>query len=186
MQEIALAETPCQGHRPARNQRRRQREDLLQRLSVFVVDVPPLREHLEDLESLVSQFIAEFNARSGKHVQVVPPSAWQRMREYDWPGNVRELRNVVERSVLLADGATFPETWLPTGRHVSAQRESEDGSVVRYTLDGEESLDQLEERVLRAALEQTGGNVAAAARLLGITRQTLRYRLEKYGVGGSK
>jgi two-component system response regulator AtoC len=161
------------------------REDLLHRLSVFVVEVPPLRERVEDIEQLVMQFIAEFNAASGKEVRVVSPEAWTRLRSYDWPGNVRELRNVVERSVLLSAGAAFPETWLPggDGAPTAAQR-GDEGRVLRYVLDGRESLDDWEHRVLAAALEQTNGNVTAAARLLGVSRQTLRYRLEKHGITG--
>jgi two-component system response regulator AtoC len=161
------------------------REDLLHRLSVFVVDVPPLRERPQDIEPLVTQFIAEFNARSGKEVRVVSPEAWSRLRGYDWPGNVRELRNVVERSVLLSAGSAFPETWLPgVGRSKPAAGATDDGRVLRFVLDGRESLDDWERRVLSAALAQTEGNVSAAARLLGMSRQTLRYRLEKYGIGG--
>jgi two-component system response regulator AtoC len=140
---------------------------------------------VEDIEQLVMQFIAEFNAASGKEVRVVSPEAWTRLRSYDWPGNVRELRNVVERSVLLSAGAAFPETWLPggDGAPTAAQR-GDEGRVLRYVLDGRESLDDWEHRVLAAALEQTNGNVTAAARLLGVSRQTLRYRLEKHGITG--
>ncbi|MGD8729309.1 MAG: sigma-54 dependent transcriptional regulator [Gemmatimonadota bacterium] len=161
------------------------REDLLHRLSVFVVKLPPLRERPEDIEPLVMQLIAEFNARSGKEVKVVSQAAWSRLRAYDWPGNVRELRNVVERSVLLSTGAQFPETWLPgEGTSSAVGSDRDDDRVLRFVLDGKETLDQWESRILAAALEQTEGNVTAAARLLGVSRQTLRYRLEKYGIGG--
>jgi DNA-binding NtrC family response regulator len=161
------------------------RPDLLHRLSVFEVEIPPLRQRLDDLELLVTEFIAEFNLRAGKRVQVVSPTAWVRLRGYDWPGNVRELRNVVERSVLLSDGTQLPETWLPhaTG---GTQPSGDDSRSVSFVLGGGESLDQWEGRAIRAALEQSGGNVAAAARLLGVSRQTLRYRLEKHGIRGGR
>ena len=162
------------------------REDLLHRLSVFCVDVPPLRDRPEDIEPLLTQFIAEFNARSGKRVQTVSPEAWARIRGYDWPGNVRELRNVVERSVLLSDGTTFPETWLPSVTRSSSPEEADAGRVLRFVLDGRETLEHWEERILRAALDQTEGNVAAASRLLGMSRQTLRYRLEKHVIRASE
>jgi len=162
------------------------REDLLHRLSVFEIDVPPLRERPEDIEPLVVQFIAEFNARSGKDVKIVSQSAWSRLRAYDWPGNVRELRNVVERSVLLSTGTQFPETWLPgDGAAEPHAQRADDGRVLRFVLDGRETLDQWEARVLAAALAQTDGNVSAAARVLGVSRQTLRYRMEKHGIDGS-
>jgi len=177
----------------------RLREDLFHRIALFRIDVPPLRERIEDLESLVKGFVAEFNARSGKSVRVVPDLVWERLRAYPWPGNVRELRNVIERSVLLSDGPVLPDRWLhlqgggSTGRaesHGGAPmtgtdaRSADDPARIVFNLDGSESLDDLEERVLRRALELADGNVSAAARRLGITRQTLRYRIEKYGLDG--
>ncbi|MCG6986580.1 MAG: sigma-54 dependent transcriptional regulator [Gemmatimonadetes bacterium] len=174
----------------------RLREDLFHRLSLFRVEVPPLRERLEDLEPLVMRFIAEFNARSSKTVRVVPDSVWRRLRGYTWPGNVRELRNVIERSVLLADGPVLPERWLqvpegvPEGASAPApqgaalpQDTGDSGAVLAVRLDGSESLDGMEARILRHALELVDWNVSAAARLLGVSRQTLRYRIDKHGLG---
>jgi DNA-binding NtrC family response regulator len=170
----------------------RLREDLFHRLSLFRIEVPPLRERLDDLESLVMRFIAEFNARSGKLVRVVPESVWRRLRGYSWPGNVRELRNVIERSVLLADGPVLPERWLQVRDSATDVQPSaspapvptdESGPVLAVRMDGSESLDDMEARILRHALELAGGNVSAAARLLGVSRQTLRYRIEKHGIG---
>jgi transcriptional regulator with PAS, ATPase and Fis domain len=171
----------------------RLREDLYHRLSLFRIDVPPLRERLEDLEPLVQRFVAEFNARSGKSVRVVPDAVWNRLRSYSWPGNVRELRNVIERSVLLSEGPVLPDRWLQlqgaqggTGAAPPAQSPGvQDEERVTFLLDGSESLDDLEERILERALDLSDGNVSAAARRLGITRQTLRYRIEKYGLDDS-
>ena len=177
----------------------RLREDLYHRLALFRIDVPPLRERLADLEPLVQRFVADLNARSGKSVRVIPDAVWARLRAYSWPGNVRELRNVIERSVLLSDGPVLPDRWLQlqadgrpsaTGGVAPAATVSgngggpgpEEDEKVVFVLDGSESLDALEERVLRRALELSDGNVSAAARRLGITRQTLRYRIEKYGL----
>jgi len=171
----------------------RVREDLFHRLSLFRLEVPPLRERLEDLEALVHRFIAESNARSGKDVRVVRNSVWQRLRRYNWPGNVRELRNVIERSVLLSEGTVLPERWLqvpeggahlepaPAGSRPPDSAEPE-GTVISFQLDGGETLDELEERILRRALQLANGNVSAAARSLGVSRQTLRYRIEKHGI----
>jgi two-component system response regulator AtoC len=165
------------------------REDLFHRLALFRIDVPPLRDRLDDLEPLVQRFVAESNARSGKSVRVIPDDVWARLSAYSWPGNVRELRNVIERSVLLAEGPVLPDRWLqlqadgaPGSTSPRAAPGGDDAETVVFTLDGSESLDALEERVLRRALELTAGNVSAAARRLGITRQTLRYRIEKYGL----
>jgi DNA-binding NtrC family response regulator len=174
----------------------RLREDLFHRLALFRIDVPPLRRRLEDIEALVQRFVAESNARSGKSVRVIPDGVWATLRAYSWPGNVRELRNVIERSVLLSEGPVLPDRWLQLqadggtplsgavgdGDRGASRTAQESAESVVFVLDGSESLDALEERVLRRALELTEGNVSAAARRLGITRQTLRYRVEKYGL----
>jgi two-component system, NtrC family, response regulator AtoC len=98
------------------------RSDLFHRLSVFRLDLPPLRERLEDLEDLLPLMVAEFNAVAGRNVKIIPEEVYRRMRRYDWPGNVRELRNVVERAVLLADGEVFPEQWLQLGGALARPR----------------------------------------------------------------
>jgi len=157
------------------------RDDLYHRLSVFRLDLPPLRARIEDLDDLVPLFIAELNASAGKRVRVVPVEAWDEMRRYHWPGNVRELRNAVERCVLLSDSEVFPTQWLQlpdTNRPVA------DGGDdwLRLPLDGSLGLDDMERRILELALAKTDRNVTAAARLLGTTRQTLRYRVAKHGL----
>lgn len=158
------------------------RGDLFHRLCVFNLELPPLRLRVEDLEDLVPLFIAEFNAKAGKSVRVVPAEVWARLRDYDWPGNVRELRNVVERCVLLSEGAVFPAQWLqlPPGSHPQPARENGEG--LWLPLDGSITLDEMDRRIVKAALERASFNITAAARLLGSTRQTLRYRAQKYGL----
>ncbi len=88
------------------------RADLYHRLSVFRVQLPPLREAKEDLDELVPLFVAEYNAKAGRQVRNIPPEVWNKLRAHDWPGNVRELRNVIERCVLFSDGPDFPGQWL--------------------------------------------------------------------------
>ena len=115
----------------------------------------------------------------------VPDRVWERLREYPWPGNVRELRNVLERSVLLARSTLLPLRWLQLSPEMGALTESPsdvDDDGIRLPLDGSKTLDELEAAILRAALERNGFNVAATARALGATRQTLRYRIEKHGI----
>jgi DNA-binding NtrC family response regulator len=158
------------------------RTDLYHRLSVFRMDLPPLRERLEDLVDLMPLMIAEFNAVADRRVRVVPERVYRRLRQYDWPGNVRELRNVVERAVLLADGEVFPEHWLQLGSTLgrSVTGPSTDGNRLVIPLDGSMALDEMDSYIIQTALEKTGYNITAAARALGTTRETLRYRIQKY------
>jgi len=162
------------------------REDLYHRLSVFRLDMPPLRSRQDDLDDLVPLFIDEFNAKAGKRVRRVPESVWRKLRRYPWPGNIRELRNVIERCVLFAATDVFPEKWLqlpePAASGETGVGAQDDDRLLCVPVDGSVSLDDVERLMIRRALERSGSNVAAAARLLGVTRQTLRYRLEKYGL----
>ncbi len=161
------------------------RQDLYHRLSVFNLDLPPLRRRIEDLDELVPAFVAEFNALSGKRVGKVPDAVWEKLKDYSWPGNVRELRNVLERSVLLAESTTLSLRWLQLPKEDAlgiGDRTVDQGDGVHVPLDGSQSLDEMEAKVLQEALERSRYTVTAAARRLGVTRQTLRYRIEKHGI----
>jgi DNA-binding NtrC family response regulator len=162
------------------------RDDLYHRLSVFGLTLPPLRERPEDLEQLVPAIVAEYNAKAGRSVRVLPPAVWEALRAYDWPGNVRELRNVIERCVLFAEGEVFPAQWLQLpargGGVQSASPTAAAGDSIALPLDGSMSLDDMDRHIVATALERAGYNVTAAARNLGTTRQTLRYRARKYGL----
>jgi two-component system, NtrC family, response regulator AtoC len=158
---------------------------LLHRLSVFRLDLPALRDRKQDLEELVPLFVAEFDAKAGKSVRVIPDQVWSRLFAHDWPGNVRELRNAVERCVLLADTETLPARWLQlqgdaTGPPSAAA--AIEGSRLSLPLDGSMTLDEMDRQIIKAALERSNSNATAAARLLGSTRETLRYRIHKYGL----
>ncbi|MBW2386329.1 MAG: sigma-54-dependent Fis family transcriptional regulator, partial [Deltaproteobacteria bacterium] len=108
---------------------------------------------------------------------------WSALRAYDWPGNVRELRNVIERCVLFAEGSTFPARWLQLpGQIENGHQPSIEGDVLSLPLDGSMSLEDMDRYIVRTALDRTGFNLTAAARNLGTTRQTLRYRAQKYGL----
>jgi two-component system response regulator AtoC len=161
------------------------RGDLFHRLSVFQLDIPPLRSRIEDLDDLVPLFISEYNVAAGKRVRDIPDEAWAAMRRHRWPGNVRELRNAIERSVLLADGERLPAEWLQLeqpGTAATALRATASGDSLCVPLDGSMSLDDMERFILEEALQRAHFNVTAAARSLGTTRQTLRYRIEKYAI----
>ena len=162
------------------------RSDLFHRLSVFRLDLPPLRERIEDLEQLVPVLIDEYNARSGRQVREVPDAVYEQMRSYHWPGNVRELRNVVERAVLLARDSVFPIEWLQLGQGAATapgSGPSVEGDRLTIPLDGSMALDEMDSYIIRTALERSNFNVTAAARALGTTRETMRYRIQKYRLG---
>ena len=158
------------------------RSDLYHRLNVMSLRVPPLRERLEDLDELVPRFIADSNRKSAKNVKHISPQAWRNLKSYDWPGNVRELRNVLERCVLLASDENFPEQWLqlPNISSQPAVQQHENG--IFLPLDGSLSLHDMEKYLIQEVLNRTDENVTAAARMLGTTRETLRYRVQKYNL----
>jgi DNA-binding NtrC family response regulator len=161
------------------------REDLYHRLSVFVLDIPPLRSRIEDLEELVPLFVDELNVVAGKRVTTIPEPAWEAMRQYSWPGNIRELRNAIERCVLLAEGERLPTEWLQLGQPSGPGGQLSlgvDSNVLRLPLDGSLSLDDMEKAIIEEVLDRTRHNVSAAARMLGTTRQTLRYRIDKHRI----
>jgi DNA-binding NtrC family response regulator len=163
------------------------RQDLYHRLSVFRLHLPPLRECRGDLDELVPLFIAEFNASSGKQVRVVPEEVWELLRAYDWPGNVRELRNVIERCVLLSDGPVLPGQWLqlPGVSVGNSLGPTAGANGLLIPLDGSMALDDMDCYIIRTVLDRYAGNVTAAARALGTTRETLRYRVRKYGLNAA-
>ena len=165
------------------------RGDLYHRLSVFDLTLPPLRSRPEDLEDLVPMIVEEYNAKSGKRVSVIPDEVWAALQSYRWPGNVRELRNVIERSVLLSDGVNFPMEWLQLPDRETAGDGAEptvEGNHIILPLDGSLSLEDMDRYIVSTALERADHNMSAAARTLGTTRQTLRYRAQKYGLTESK
>ncbi len=160
------------------------RRDLFHRITVFTLELPAMRVRKEDLKDLVPLFVAEYNLKAGKAVRVVPDAVWSALYAHDWPGNVRELRNVIERCVLLSDSATLAAQWLqlepPEPNSAGGPRVGPHDVVL--PLDGSMTLDDIERHVLTLALERSNFNVTAAARLLGTSRETLRYRVNKYGL----
>jgi len=157
------------------------RADLYHRLSVFALELPPLRERIDDLDELVPLIVEEFNAKAGKAVREIPTGVWSALRAHDWPGNVRELRNVIERCVLFSDGPVLAGRWLQLPGAAPAEPDVRvEGEVLALPLDGSMSLEDMDRLIVRTALERSGYNITAAARTLGTTRQTLRYRAQKY------
>src|SRR5205809_1524647 len=150
------------------------REDLYYRLNVIPIVLPPLRVRRTDVPLLVEHFVKKY---TGARPRSVNPKALNVLVEYDWPGNVRELESVIERSLLLAEGDEIQPQDLPAAvrARVTVRR-------IPLALDIPDSgidLDEVERSLVLRALEKTDGNVSRAARLLGINRRTLQYRLEK-------
>lgn len=154
------------------------RADLYHRLNVFSLPLPPLRNRIEDLQDLVPPIIAHYNTQANKRVDRLEEKGWEKIMNYSWPGNVRELRNALERCVLLSEGDTLAQQWLQLGHdHLLSPGVSDSGFFI--PLDGSCSLEEIEQRILNHALEKNSGNIAATARMLGTTRDTIRYRLTK-------
>ena len=163
------------------------REDLFYRLNVATIFIPPLRERRDDIIPLVQRFLNEFAGASEDGMRKIDPQAERTLLNYDWKGNVREIRNAVERIALLEDGDTLLHEHLDflggLRRTTSAATDSASAGGDGFMLptDGV-VLDELNKDLIQQALEMTGGNQVRAAKLLGLTRGTLRYRLDKYGI----
>lgn len=156
------------------------REDLFYRLNVVSLSVPPLRERREDIGLLAENFVKNAAKKSGKTFGKLSGAILEKLRSYPWPGNIRELQNVTERAVVMSQEAELrPEDFVlaeTTGKAVSTLRG--DGGELDFN-----SLKELEERTLLDAIRRSSGNVAKAARLLGISRGTVYRRLRKYDIG---
>ena len=153
------------------------RQDLFYRLNVFPIQVPSLRERMDDIPLLVTYMVERYAQRAGKQIGNIQKETLELFQAYDWPGNIRELQNVIERAVVLCESETFSvdETWLkPEGHRLS-------GSVVPF----DASLFEREKAMIETALADCGGQVAGptgAAAKLGLPRQTLDSRIKAMGI----
>ncbi|HEX8725894.1 MAG TPA: sigma-54 dependent transcriptional regulator [Gemmatimonadaceae bacterium] len=155
------------------------REDLFYRLNVLPVTIPPLRERPEDVAPLAAHFVDMLCRELGQARREIAPDGLAALEAYSWPGNARELENVLERVLLLEDGPVIRRSDLPP-EFQAAAAPPEKAFVL--PADGFD-LEIVEREFISQALERTNGNKTQAARLLGLSRDTLRYRLEKYGIG---
>ena len=173
------------------------RQDLYYRLNVYPIRIPPLRERVEDIEPFARHLLQRFCALHDKHVGGFTDRALHALRAYAWPGNVREMENRIERGVILADAgqpmgaeslfsdAPTPPGTMPThtleasGRLRDAPPPPHASALVDQLLGGPLALPALEAELIEQAVTRSGGNLAAAARLLGLTRPQLSYRLDK-------
>lgn len=155
------------------------RQDLYFRLNVVTLDMPPLRDRVEDIPLLAQKFLARYSAKNNKRIKGFTPGAMDCLLKHPWPGNVRELENVVERAVVLLVGDYVGERELPVS--VSSGPAGNGKGEVRLT---GLSLDEVEKKAVLQTLEACGGNKSEAARQLGVTRKTLHAKLARYGLAG--
>ena len=163
------------------------REDLFYRLNVVPICLPPLRERKEDVPLLVEHFLTKFNERLRKGVRSVEPGAMDKLTEHPWPGNIRELENVIERTLLFADGPILKSSDLPV--EISGSRSGPIpqapnpappvGSLKDLV---KKETDRLEREIIVRALDETGGNVTQTAKLLKISRKSLQLKMKEFGL----
>ena len=157
------------------------REDLYYRLNVVPINIPPLRERKEDIPFLAQHFVQEAGAGYGLRAwNPSPTPAMEKLMAYHWPGNVRELENVIERSLVMCSGDGTGCCRYQAGERCrrAAARRPDDAHFLPEGM----TLDQYEQELIREALRRADGNKSQAARLLGLTRNALRYRLTQMGL----
>jgi len=154
------------------------REDLYYRLNVVPLNIPPLRERKVDIPFLANHFVQKLAPDTGASVEGITDAAMEKLVSYHWPGNVRELENVIERSLVMAAGTQLDAADI---KLESAPRPRQQSGDTHFLPDGM-SLDQYEQDIIKEALRRADGNKSQAARLLGLTRNALRYRLTQMGM----
>jgi DNA-binding NtrC family response regulator len=161
------------------------REDLYYRLNVVAIDIPPLRDHKEDIPALANFFLERYARESAKPVTSITPEAMKKLMNYHWPGNVRELQNIIERGVTLSfapSSETAQGTMLDAADIYLDDPSARPSAGTPHVLPPGMTLEQWEDETIREALRRANGNKSQAARALGLSRNALRYRLSKLGV----
>jgi DNA-binding NtrC family response regulator len=157
------------------------RQDLYYRLNVVPISIPPLRERKEEIPYLVDYFIARFARESDKPLTGITPAALKLLMDFHWPGNVRELENIIERATALSTGTVIDTVDIRLDISPPRPATPLAGESTPFPPEGM-TLEQFEDEIIREALRRAGGNKSQAARLLGLSRNALRYRLSKLGV----
>jgi two-component system NtrC family response regulator len=157
------------------------REDLFYRLNVMEIEVPPLHERVDDIPLLVKHFVEKYREDKGKNKIELSPEAWKALYTYMWPGNVRELENVIERAVVLNPEGTITPEDLPE-EVKGAEAEFDVERLVPSNVPLPAALEQIEEKMIRRALEQCNNVQAHAANMLGITKSLIQHKLKKYKI----
>jgi two-component system response regulator AtoC len=164
------------------------REDLFYRLNVLPIHLPPLRERPEDIPALTSHFLGKYKERHGIKVGSVSPEAMTVLMDYPWPGNVREMENAIERSVLLAEGENITVSALPPAVREKMGSASPGTALKKGiysdSLSIKKAARDMEEYLIRRALERSHGNRTHAAELLELSHRALLYKIKEYGIKG--
>lgn len=157
------------------------REDLYYRLNVVTILLPPLRERVEDIPALVHHFIKKVREESGQDIETVSPAAMKYLLAYTWPGNIRELENVIERaSVLSRDFTIEVDDLTPNILEESNGLQNTANNFKEEESDYTKRMEEFEKQLIFSALMESRGNISRAAKLLGLKRTTLRYKMEKH------
>ena len=162
------------------------REDLYYRLNVVPITVPPLRARIEDVPRLVDHFVRRYNDEFKKHIRGFTPEALSLLASYTWPGNVRELQNVVERTMVLVEGPFIGPADLPLDVTVAPGRSGPGGAPESLRMDLNQASDRFERIIVQRVLEEVGGNVSEAARVLGLHRNSLKMKLARWKLVGGE
>ena len=158
------------------------REDLYFRLNVFCLQLPPLRERVEDIPLLAEHFLARYGSGNESQPLRIEPDAMRCLMAHRWPGNIRELENIVERVCILCDDGCITSSCLPPTVRLP-DGNGHDGSVGNENFSIKKAEDAIERELIRKALVKTGGNRTQAAKLLEISHRSLLYKLKEYGNG---
>ena len=156
------------------------REDLYYRLNVIPIFLPPLRERIEDIPALADYFIKRYSALNRKNVTGMSPETLQLCMSYAWPGNVRELENAIENAIVLGEGEIILPEHLPFTVTSRARGGAHAGSFINAGPSYREKMEAAEKMVLEDAIRKAGGNKSEAAKRLGISLRTMRYKIHKY------
>jgi two-component system response regulator AtoC len=159
----------------------RLREDLYFRLNVFSIDLPPLRERLDDVPLLVEHFIRT-HAPAGRALPGISAAALEYLARYDWPGNVRELGNMVERALILSGGRSLDLVHFPIDAEPSQPSVQDTAPSAISDLRLDPAVEELESRMIAEALKRSGGSKTRAAQLLDISERSVWYKVKKYGL----
>ncbi|MCA1742291.1 MAG: sigma 54-interacting transcriptional regulator, partial [Bacteroidales bacterium] len=145
------------------------REDLLYRINTIMIEVPPLRDRVDDIPVLANHFLRDYSSRYGRGEMKISIQTLEKLSTYDWPGNVRELQHAIEKAVILSDS-----TVLKPSDFIFSQTPARSSH-------GEMTLEEMERRLIADSLKRHSGNISIAAAKLGITRQTLYNKMKVYG-----
>jgi two-component system NtrC family response regulator len=157
------------------------REDLFYRLNVVQIEVPPLKDRIEDIPLLVAHFIEKFQPSRKRNIELAP-EVWKVLYSYHWPGNIRELENTIERALVMSSDETIILGDLPDYLVKKEEEKIDLDKIVPRNLTLDEALEQIEGKLIVRALKSSNNVQSKAAEMLGISRHVMHYKMKKYGM----